>query len=67
VVFGNRLAPSALLLNENGGSDFTVVRFGDGAGTVYGLATGDVDGDGRLDIVAARSDAPNMLYMGSGR
>ena len=42
-----------------------LARFGDGNGTVYGLSIGDVNGDGILDIVAARSDAPNMLYFGS--
>ena len=42
---------------------FTILRFGDGQGAVYGLAIGDVDGDGRPDIVAARSGAPNMLYL----
>jgi hypothetical protein len=31
---------------------------------VYGLALADLDGDGLLDIVAARSDAPNAAYFG---
>jgi hypothetical protein len=32
---------------------------------VYGLALGDVNGDGSPDIVVARSDAPSMLYLNS--
>ena len=31
---------------------------------MYGLAIGDVNGDGIRDIVAGRSDAPNTLYLG---
>ncbi|MEO8127752.1 MAG: hypothetical protein ABJF23_14635 [Bryobacteraceae bacterium] len=27
----------------------------------YGMAGGDLDGDRRLDIVAARSDAPSFI------
>lgn len=34
-------------------------------GAVYGLAIGDVNGDGSPDIVAARSGAPSMLYLNS--
>jgi hypothetical protein len=32
---------------------------------VYGLAIGDANGDGSLDIVAARSGARSMLYLNS--
>ena len=39
-------------------SDRTRTRFGDGQGAVYGLAIGDVNGDGVPDIVAGRSNAP---------
>jgi hypothetical protein len=64
VVFGSRLAPGAILLNNNWENTYNVSRFGDGNGTVYGLSIGDVNSDGILDIVVARSDAPNMLYFG---
>jgi FG-GAP repeat protein len=40
------------------------VTFGDSVGAVYGFAVADLDGDGYLDIAAARSEAPNMLYFG---
>ncbi|MFM7749366.1 MAG: FG-GAP repeat protein [Opitutaceae bacterium] len=29
---------------------------------MYGLAVGDLNGDGWPDIVAARSDAPNAIW-----
>ncbi len=68
-------------VGEGAGRKFTLVPFGgkqgessppsQGAarqgtpGAVYGLAIGDVNGDGSPDIVAARSGAPSMLYLNS--
>lgn len=65
VVLGNFLAPSTVLLNQGGGRTFafTVIDFGDAGGIVYGLAVGDVNGDGAPDIVAAKSFAPSTLYL----
>jgi hypothetical protein len=49
----------------------SIVLWNDGKGTVYGLAFADFDGDGWPDIVAARSDAPNGIWIntkpGGGR
>jgi hypothetical protein len=56
----------AVFFNDGAGTSFTRVAFGDGKGAVYGIATGDINGDGFPDIATARSDAPNMLYF-SGR
>ncbi len=43
---------------------FTPLTYGDSHGVAYGFATGDLDQDGLLDIVVARSDAPNVVYFG---
>ena len=55
-----------MLVNSGDGMSFSVMRFGASEGAVYGLAIGDVNGDGLPDIVTARSGAPNMLYLNSG-
>lgn len=44
---------------------FVPVAFGDDEGVAYGFAVGDVDEDGLMDVVMARSDAVNMLYLGT--
>jgi hypothetical protein len=37
------------------------LHFGDGEGAVFGLAIADLDGDSRLDIAVARSNAANVI------
>jgi hypothetical protein len=43
---------------------FVTASWNDGKGAVYGVAIGDLDGDGWPDIAAARSDAPNGIWFG---
>ena len=64
IVVGNFEAPGAVFWNAGGAArrTFTETRWGDGKGAVYGVAIGDLDGDGWLDVVAARSDAPNAIW-----
>ena len=62
ILVGYVEAPGMLFLNDGTGLAFESVPFGDARGDVYGLAIGDLDGDGLPDIAAGRSDAPNVVY-----
>jgi FG-GAP-like repeat len=59
-------SPAVVYFNQGDGRHFTPVPFGDGQGSAYGFALGDLDGDGWPDIAVARSGAPNVVYFSSG-
>jgi hypothetical protein len=58
--------PGSVFYNTSAGRNAPLswreVPWNDGKGTVYGIAFADFDGDDWLDIVAARSDAPNGIW-----
>jgi Tfp pilus tip-associated adhesin PilY1 len=62
LIVGHLQAPSTVYFNDGTGRHYTPVSFGDGKGDVYGFAVADLDGDGRLDIATARSEATNVVY-----
>jgi FG-GAP-like repeat len=64
IVVGYDNAPGRLLFNQGKGKQlqFVITTWNDGEGAVYGVAIGDLDGDGWPDIAAARSDAPNGIW-----
>jgi hypothetical protein len=64
VVVGRQEARGAVFFNLGGGPvpRFRDTPWNDGKGSVYGVAIGDLDGDGWPDIAAARSDAPNAVW-----
>jgi hypothetical protein len=64
LVVGRQEARGSVFFNQGSVKKFTFAEasWGDGQGTVYGLALGDLDGDGWPDIVAARSEAPNGIW-----
>ena len=64
LVVGRQEARGSIFFNHSSVKKFAFgeASWGDGAGTVYGLALGDLDGDGWPDIVAARSEAPNAIW-----
>lgn len=62
VVVGCAATPGSVFFSDGSGTAFREVRWNDGAGTVYGLAVGDFDGDGWPDLAAARSDAPSGVW-----
>jgi hypothetical protein len=64
LVVGRQEARGSIFFNQSSTKElhFDEVSWGDGQGTVYGVALGDLDGDGWPDIVAARSEAPNAIW-----
>ncbi len=64
LVVGRQEARGSVFFNASSVKKFAFeeAAWGDGQGTVYGLALGDLDGDGWPDIVAARSEAPNAIW-----
>ena len=63
IVLGYTSGPHTAFFNDGTGRAFTPVTFGDPAGSAYGFALGDINGDKFLDIALARSGAPNVLYL----
>lgn len=62
VIIGYREAPSWLFFNR---SDRLVqVVIGDSLGSTYGFGVGDVNHDGVLDVISARSGASDLLFLG---
>jgi hypothetical protein len=64
IVVGRQEARGSVFFNLGGGRlpRFREAPWNDGGGSVYGVAIGDLDGDGWPDIAAARSDAPNAVW-----
>ncbi|MEI6535411.1 MAG: VCBS repeat-containing protein [Verrucomicrobiaceae bacterium] len=65
LVVGRQVARGSIFFNQSSAKtlNFKESPWNDGKGTVYGLALGDLDGDGWPDIVAALSDAPNAIWL----
>lgn len=62
IIVGFVSAPGAIYFNAGDGKKFDRLAFSDSAGAIYGLTAGDLDGDGFPEIVAARSDAPSLMF-----
>lgn len=67
LVVGNSTQENAVwfLVVGKDASDLRFVesRFGDPTAATYGLALGDLNGDGFKDIVTANSGAPNLIFL----
>ena len=66
LVVGRQEAVGSVLFNTGGVRvpRFTDTPWGDGKGSVYGVAVGALDDDGWPDIAAARLEAPNAVWFG---
>ena len=62
IVIGYYTERGSVLFNDGRGRAFRHVRFGDAKQAVYGLALGDLDGDGQVDIATARNAGPTIVY-----
>ncbi len=66
IVVGNDQSRGAVYFTKGGKGgaplSFDQIAWNDGKGAVYGMALGDLDGDGWPDIVAARSEAQNGIW-----
>ena len=64
IVVGAADGPGTVFFNTSRGArlGFTSIPWNDGKGVVYGVAIGDLDGDGWPDLAVARSDAPNAIW-----
>ena len=67
IIVGYELSKTTAFFNTGSGVEFKQVEFGDGKGIVYGMALGDINKDGFLDLAVARTDAPNVLYISQRR
>jgi len=63
IVVGYAVSKTTAFFNSGNAAKFTTIKFGDGKGTVYGMALGDINKDGFLDIGVACSDASNVVYI----
>ncbi|WP_419162229.1 FG-GAP repeat domain-containing protein [Candidatus Palauibacter sp.] len=64
IVVANAGARNAVYFNHGseGGSGFEEFRFGCDDCSTYGIAVGDLNGDGFPEIVTANSGAPNVIF-----
>ncbi len=63
IVVGYVASKTTAFFYVGNGEKYTEIKFGDGKGSVYGMALGDINKDGFLDIGVACTDARNVIYI----
>ncbi len=68
VVFANKDGQNRLYINDGSGvfEDVTLTHFPEDNDNSRGMALGDVDGDGDLDVMFAHRSGRNRLYLNDG-
>ena len=60
---GNVAQQNAIFFNDGSGKKFKELRFGPETHRTYGVAVGDLNGDGYPEIITANSDGPNVVFV----
>jgi len=63
IVIGYVNTPLEIFVNDDTGKAYQAVPFGINKGTVYGMASGDLNGDGWPDIAVAQNGAPSFVML----
>ena len=67
IVIGNAGQKNVVYLNEDKGSRFRGVPFGETASATYCVELGDLNGDKYPDIVTGNSGTHNYVYLNGGK
>lgn len=66
IIVGHVEASTSILINTAKDKKFLTIQLGDIDGATYGFDTADLDEDGHIDIVVAKSGALNRIFFGYG-
>jgi hypothetical protein len=62
IIIGNAHAPNFVFLNRKNGEEWVKIKLSDEHFLTYDISVGDLNGDGRLDLLESNSDEYNIYY-----